>query len=251
MRALIIDDESKARHLLRSILTEFCMQVDEIEEAGDLPEGVRAIQKYKPELVFLDIEMPGYSGLQILEFIDESQVNFEIIFTTAYDEYAVRAFDLNAVSYLLKPLSPEMVKEAVAKAALRRSRDQISTQLEALKDTLQKQSVRKIGLPVSDGILFLKVHEILYLQAEGMYTRFFTVEGESYLISKPLKHFVQLLSDLPSFVKPHRSYLINLAFVKQVVKSDGGYILMDNGDQVALSREKQQDVLELLHAGYT
>jgi two-component system LytT family response regulator len=115
MKALIIDDEQKARHLLKFLVEENCPQITEIELAEDLPNGIRVINTFQPDIVFLDIEMPGYSGLQILDFIAPEQVNFELIFTTAYSEYAIKAFELNAIDYLLKPLRDEQVETAVAK----------------------------------------------------------------------------------------------------------------------------------------
>lgn len=247
MVAIIIDDESKARNLLKNILEEFCPEIKTVVEANDLPSGVMAINKNKPDVVFLDVEMPGYAGTQILDFFDEAQIKFQIIFTTAYQEYALKAFELSAISYLLKPLRPSQVKEAVAKVSEIKSSEQINTQLKELNNALSSRVFEKIGLPITDGILFVKLDEIFYLKAEGMYTNVMTENGGVQLISKPLKYFVNLLKEIPGFYRTHRSYLINKRHINQVVKKEGGYILMDNGDSVSVSKEKLNELLKLLN----
>ena len=151
MKAVIIDDEERARRLLKVLVEDNCPQITEIFQANDLPEGVRLINQENPDIVFLDIEMPGYSGIQLLDFFTPSQINFEIIFTTAYSNYAIKAFELNAVDYLLKPLRDEQLKNAVEKAITQRGKSQVSERLEELKNTLQVSKVKKIGLPVSNG----------------------------------------------------------------------------------------------------
>lgn len=246
MKALIVDDESKARNLLHTILEESCPEIEVVGEAADLPSGIKAIHKHHPDIVFLDVEMPGYAGTQILEFFDESQINFHVIFTTAYSEYAVKAFEINAISYLLKPLRPAQVKEAVVKAEAIIASQQINNHLKELSDTLKTNTFEKIGLPVSDGILFMKLEEIYYFKAEGMYTEVVTLHDEKHLISKPLRYFVTLLQDRKEFYRTHRSFLVNINYIKQLVKKDGNYILMDNGDTVSASREKMEELIPLL-----
>lgn len=245
MNCIIIDDESKARNLLRILIEENCPKIKTIFEASDLLSGVEIIQKEEPSIVFLDIEMPEHSGLEILEFIEKEVHNFEIIFTTAYSEYAIQAFQLAAVDYLLKPVRPNQVKEAVDKALTLLGKSQINQKLEHLKQSLEKEDFNKIALPVSDGIKFLPVQEIIFLEAEGMYTQFHTLT-EKILVSKPLKHFAELLESKNTFYRPHRSYLINLKYIKQYVKSDGGYIIMETDKQVSISQGKKEEFLSLV-----
>lgn len=237
MKAVIIDDESKARNLLRVILEEYCSDVTVITEAEDLPSGIKAIHKINPDVVFLDVEMPGYAGTQILDFLDETQINFQIVFTTAYSDYALKAFELNAISYLLKPLRPKLVADAVLKIAEKKSKNQITTQLKELSNTLKSNTFTKIALPVSDGVMFVRLNELIYFKADGMYTHVFTVNNNKLLISKPLKYFVEMLAETPMFFRCHRSFLVNKNFIKQIVKSDGGYFLMENDDVVSASKE--------------
>lgn len=245
MNALIIDDENKARNLLKTILKEYCPEITSIWEADDLPSGVMTINKNKPDMVFLDVEMPGYAGTQILDFFDESQVNFQIIFTTAYQEYALKAFEINAISYLLKPLRPSSVKEAVKKVIEIKSNSQINQQLKELNNTLKSKTFSKIALPVADGILFVKLDEIIYLKADGMYTNVITINQDSLLISKPLKHFVDLLKENSCFYRTHRSFLINKNHIKQIVKKEGGHIIMDNNNMISVSKERLEELSQV------
>jgi two-component system LytT family response regulator len=246
MKAIIIDDERKARNVLRILVEENCPKITQIFEAEDLLSGVAIIEKEEPNIVFLDIEMPEHSGLEILNFIEKDVVNFEIIFTTAYSEYAIQAFQLSAIDYLLKPVRPSQVKAAVDKAISLIGKSQISTKLEELKKSLNATNFEKIGLPVADGIKFVNFNEIIMMEADGMYTKIATSTEAEILISKPLKHFVDLLQNIPVFYKPHRSYLVNLKYIQKYVKSDGGYILMDNGKSVSISKEKRDEFLEIV-----
>ncbi|WP_103067930.1 LytR/AlgR family response regulator transcription factor [Aquimarina sediminis] len=246
MKAIIIDDERKARNLLRVLVEENCPKITQIYEAGDLITGVEIIKSEEPNIVFLDIEMPEHSGLEILNFIEKDVVNFEIIFTTAYSEYAIQAFQLSAIDYLLKPVRPSQVKEAVNKAMAILGKSQITNKLEELKNSLSSSNFKKIGLPVADGIKFIEFEDIIMMEADGMYTKITTTSENEILISKTLKHFVNLLQNIPTFYKPHRSYLINLKYIQRYVKSDGGYIIMDNGKAVSISKEKKEAFLEIV-----
>ena len=247
MKVLIIDDEQKARNLLRLLIEENCPQVTEIETAEDLPQGVGLIRQFQPEIVFMDIEMPGYSGLQLLEFISPAQINFEIIFTTAYSEYAVKAFELNAIDYLLKPLRDAQVEQAVMKAIRQIGKSQVSERLEELKNTFKAANLRKIGLPISNGILFVEFENIIMLEADRMYTKVSTLQ-EEILVSKPMKFFAELLTDEANFYRPHRSFLINLRHIRQYVNQDGGYIVMVNDRNVSISRDKKEEFFEIIQS---
>ena len=171
MKALIIDDEKKARQVLRILIEENCSKITEIVEADNLLSGVELIKLESPDIVFLDIEMPEHSGLEILNFIDKEVHNFEIIFTTAYSDYAIQAFQLSAIDYLLKPVRPNQVKEAVDKALSQIGNSQISLKLEELKKSLQSKNFKKIGLPYADGIKFVNFEDIIMLEADSMYTK--------------------------------------------------------------------------------
>lgn len=246
MKAIIIDDENKARTLLHVLLKENCPKITEINEAEDLLSGVKLIKEHKPDLVFLDIEMPMHSGLEILDFIGKDEINFEIIFVTAYSEYALRAFELSAIDYLLKPLRPTALVAAVEKAIKQIGKSQITAKLEELKKGLASSNFSKIGIPFSDGIKFIEFNDIIMLEADGMYTKIDTRGESEILVSKPLKHFVDLLNDKGIFYKPHRSFLINLAFIKEYIRKEGGYIIMDNGKTVSISKDKKEEFLSIV-----
>jgi two-component system, LytTR family, response regulator len=247
MRAVIIDDEQKARNLLRILLEENCPQINEIEDADSLPKGVSLINQFKPDIVFLDIEMPGYSGIQLLDFFTREQITFEIIFTTAYSEHAIKAFELNAISYLLKPLRDEQVEGAVKKAIIQIGKSRVSERLEELKNTFKASSVRKVGLPVSNGVIFVEFDDIVMLEADRMYTKVSTQSSGDILVSKPMKFFIDVLKEAAEFYRPHRSYLINLKHIKQYVNQDGGYIIMDNQKTVGISKDKKDEFFEVIH----
>lgn len=246
MKVLLIDDERKARNVLRILLEENCPRITEIFEAGDLLSGVELIKNQKPQLVFLDIEMPEYSGLEIVDFIDKESYDFEIIFVTAYSEYAIQAFQLSAIDYLLKPIRPTVLKEAVDRAIENIGKSQLSKQLIELKKSFTELQFKKIALPFSEGIKFVNFDEIILLEADGMYTKIYMKNGGELLVSKPLKHFVGLLEQQKMFYKPHRSFFINLTFIREYIKKDGGYIIMDNGKIVSISKDKKQEFLTIV-----
>ncbi len=246
MKAIVIDDEQKAVFAVESIVKEYCTELEWAGSAQDLPSGVRLIKKIKPDIVFLDIEMPGYSGLNLLEFFNEDEIDFEIIFTTAYSEFAIQAFQLSAMDYLLKPIQIDQLVKAVEKIQRKKNREINSEKISALKRNLQPETqVLKIAIPVTDGLLFVQSSEISYLKAEGSYTQFFMVDGTKHLVSKILKEYERLLS-LKTFFRPHRSFIINLDEVKHYIRKDGGYLVMKNGDHISISQEKKDDLLKLL-----
>lgn len=246
MKAVLIDDEQKARMLLRTILDEYCDEVEQINMAENLIDGVNLIREYQPDVVFLDVEMPDHLGTQIIDFFEPEEMDFSIIFTTAHADYAIKAFEINAVDYLLKPLRPKQVREAIQRVKAQQKQNNLAQQISELQDSFSNKHFKKIALPVTDGILFVELHELLGLEADGMYTKVYTQKDGMQTISKPLKYFTDLLGDLPHFYRPHRSFYINLRFVKQFVRRDGNYILMDNDWVVSISRSRRNEFLELL-----
>lgn len=248
MQALIIDDEPKARNLLKILIQENCSKIENISTAEDLLSGVELIKKEQPQIIFLDIEMPEHSGLEILDFIDKEHYNFEVVFTTAYSEYAIQAFELSAIDYLLKPIRVDKLQLAVEKAALSIGKSQVNIKIEELRKSLKSLNFKKIALPVADGIKFVDFEDIIMLKADGMYTNISLQSKDEILISKPLKHFVELLGSTPTFYKPHRSYLINLKYIQEYSKKDGGYIVMDNNETVSISKDKKEEFLTIVQS---
>jgi two-component system LytT family response regulator len=247
MKAVIIDDESKARHLLSTILKDYCPQVTQIKEAKNLMDGVQLIRSVKPDIVFLDIEMPDYLGIEIGEFLEPSEMNFQLIFTTAYSEYAIKAFEVNAIDYLLKPIRPKQIKNALNKIAQRVRNNSTAQQVSILKESIEDNHFKKIAVPVSTGILFVDIEDIICMEADGMYTKLHTNSNGAQIISKPLKYFVDLLTGYEHFYRSHRSFLININFVRQYIKKDGHSILLENNIETPLARDKKKLFLDLIN----
>jgi two-component system LytT family response regulator len=241
MKAIIIDDEKRARVSLSLLLQEYCPQVTIVAECENLPEGVKAIRKHQPDIVLLDIEMPGHSGLELLDFFDENEVNFSIIFTTAYNEYALKAFKFSAVDYLLKPIIPEELAEAVERVAKQKQRFE---NFRAFKENLQQETLTKIAVPSGNTLLFLDTDKIMYIKGEGAYSEVFCSDGSKQLVSRNLKNFEDILCSDSRFLRIHKSYIVNFNFVVAFNKSDGGSIELENKAQIPVSPDKAQQILD-------
>jgi two-component system LytT family response regulator len=244
MRAILIDDEQKARNMLRSLLEEYCPEVEIVTECSNVPTAVAAINDHKPDVVFLDIDMPGYNGFQLLEFFNP--VNFEVIFTTAHSEYALQAFRVSALDYLQKPIDIDLLVAAVEKLKARHGNSIINEQLALLRTNDQAKAIEKIALPIADGIVFIQVKDIVQLQAERAYTSIHLKTGQPIMASKNIKEFEEILANEKYFYRCHRSNIINLKEVQKYVKSEGGYIEMSNGNSVSISKDLRDDFLRLM-----
>jgi two-component system, LytTR family, response regulator len=243
---IIIDDEPKARLLLEAIIKQYCPQLNIVALCEDLPNGVKAIKKHSPNLVFLDIEMPGHSGLELLDFFNDDEVNFSVIFTTAYNEYALQAFKFSAIDYLLKPLQHNQLIEAVERFT-KQEEKQKAIQLKNLKENLNTSiswEDKRIAVPSGQTINFFKPSDIIMIKGEAAYSEIHLQNGSKLLASRNLRHFEELVAEIPTFFRSHKSYIINRNCVKQYVKSDGGYLEMSNGMQASLSSEKVAEFLD-------
>ena len=246
MKAIIIDDENKARRLISSLLTEHCPEITSLLEADDLETGVALIKEHRPDIVFLDIEMPKHSGLEIANFFEPNEINFQIIFVTAYNDYAIQAFKLSAVDYILKPVDISELKSAVEKAKKNIESKSITNRLDDLKKVFQQLSLNKMVLEIPKGILFVSHDDIILFEADGMYTKVYMKNNESQLICKPMKHFVDQLIDKPIFYTPHRSYLVNLKYIKELSKKDGFHLIMENNKTIPIAKEKKDEFMQLV-----
>jgi two-component system, LytTR family, response regulator len=243
IKALIIDDETRARSLLRGLLTEFCPDVEVVGDAADLPSGVKAIRKLKPNLVFLDIEMPGFSGLELLDFFDANEVDFDIVFATAYDQYALRAFKLSAIDYLLKPIDPAELERAVQKVVKKR---QTPTLIDpsVQYDMLRNISAQRIALPTASGIRFLDLDKIMLFRADGSYTEIITETHEKIVVSRSLKSFTDALEGNSDFFRVQRSYIINCHFITEYVKSNGGFVRLGDRYEIPIQADRLKEFLD-------
>lgn len=243
IKAIIVDDEGRARRILENFIKEYCPEISIVAMVEDVPQAVKAIKKFQPELVFLDIEMPGYNGFQLLEFFEE--VNFEIIFTTAYSEFALKAFQVSAIDYLLKPIQIDQLVNSIAKFNKIRGNSLIKERIETLQSNLKEKKINKIVVPLSEGSLFLELSDIVYLKSEGSYVNFYLKDGTKILASKNIKDFEQQLSDHEGFFRVHRSYLINTVFVTSV-SSDHLAVILQQKTSVSIARDRKQDFLHFL-----
>jgi two-component system, LytTR family, response regulator len=247
IKCIIIDDEAKARKLLHAIIEQYCSNLQIEAECEDLPGGVKAIKKYKPSLVFLDIEMPGYSGLELLNFFEPEEVDFEIVFTTAYNEYALQAFRFSAIDYLLKPIQHTQLIEAVERFTKRQRITAPSQQLELLTENLsinKNWADKKIVIPSGQSLHFFQPNEIIMIKAEAAYSEIYLLNGKKLLASRNLKHFEDMLHTIPIFFRSHKSYIVNLNHVITYNKSDGGSLQMVNGHTAGISSERNEELIK-------
>jgi two-component system LytT family response regulator len=246
IKVVIIEDEVKAADMLQIMLQKNHTDVAVVDKCNDLPSGVRSIKKHQPALVFLDIEMPGYSGLQLLEFFNEDEVNFSIIFTTAFSDYAIKAFELSAIDYILKPIQIDKLNVAIDKFRKKQQKDLATYQkMQLLKNNLQAEH-KRIAVPVVSGVEILKLAEIMYLQANGSYTNIFLNNNTHVLVGKNLKYFEDLIADDTLFFRTHRSYLVNISYIKKVLKSNGGELILNNNISLPINTDKFEDLIALL-----
>ena len=238
-KALIVDDEQGNRELLTSMLLKHCTQIEKISSAKSVAEAEKILKKGEVDVVFLDIEMPRENGFDLLNKFKE--INFKIIFVTAYDAYALKAIKYSALDYLLKPVDKKELIEAVNKLD---SLESQKAQLDLLSYNLQNEEDRRIALATQDEVLFVKVSNIIRLQAEANYTKVYLETEEPVLLSGNIGHFEKILND-QRFYRSHQSHLINMKHVKKFVKKEGGYFVMADKSQVPVSRLKREEVKRL------
>lgn len=241
MNVIIIDDEKRARLNLNLILAEYYPSINVVAECENLPQGVKAIRKFKPQLVLLDIEMPGHSGLELFDFFNEDEIDFSLIFTTAYNEYAIQAFKFSAIDYLLKPIVPEELVNAIKR--LEKQQGKLE-QIQVLKENFSKEKLTKIAVPSGSSLLFLDTQKIAYLKGDGAYSEVYLIDGTKNLVTRNLKNFEDILCNDERFVRLHKSYIVNLEHVIAFNKADGGSISLSNKTQIPVSADKVDAVLE-------
>jgi two-component system LytT family response regulator len=243
IKAIIVDDSAQARKLLRLMIQELANDVSILGEAENVNEAVDLIKKQKPDVVFLDIEMPGKSGLQLVEEISKEEANYDIIFTTAYNDYALKAFRLSAIDYLLKPIDEQQLEEAIAKLRERKLLKDNKKQFDTLKYNLSNNSDSIICIPMLNGNEYVYLKSIEFLEAEGSYVKIHLVEQKQKVVAKNLKYFENALQNSPIFFRAHRSYLLNLQHVKKFEK---GKIITTTGAEIDLARERKNDFLQAM-----
>ena len=235
--AIIVDDEESARSILANLLARFCPSIKVLGSYSNVEVAVHSIHALKPKLVFLDIEMPNYSGFEIVNFFEK--VDFEMVFITAYDKYAIRAFEVSAVDYLLKPIDIDRLKEAVQRVEKRLGQDSGFSQ-ELLTEALKSKTVSRISVSIKGYQTILEVNDIVAIEASESYSHIHTTDGSQHLVSKNLKHFETLLADNPNFFRSHKSWIVNLDMMEKYQRSAGDIVLQ--GDLVAkLSKYRKEE----------
>lgn len=242
IRVLIIDDETQARLLVRNILKDSSFETEVLAECENLPEAIKAIKKHKPDLIFLDIEMPGYSGIDLLDFFNDDEIDFHIVFVTAYHSYAIQAFKLSAVDYVLKPVTLEDIENALALYEKKVERG--NAHFQALKENLKSNPQSKIAVPSGNTVQFIEPDRILFLKGEGSYTEIVFTDDSKLMVSRNLKNFEEAFEFQDRFFRCHKSYIVNTNFITSYLKSDGGFIVLKEKHHISIAQEKVNELLE-------
>ena len=244
IKSLIIDDEQHCIDALKADLDKYCGNVEVSTTCMSGKEGIFAIKKYKPRLIFLDVEMPWMNGFEMLEMLDN--IDFCIIFTTAYDKFAAKAFRISAVDYLLKPVDANDLKIAVKKAEEKILASEGAVNIENLLHNLKQPAQhQKIAFPQREGYEFITVENILYCNAEGAYTSVHLINNKKFLISKNLGDIEEMLpADI--FQRIHHSTIVNIQHITNLIRADGGYLILDNGEKLMVSKAKKDMLLQRL-----
>ncbi len=243
IRSIIIDDEDHCRSSLTKQLEWSCPQVEVIAEGKSASEGRELVIQHQPDLVFLDIEMPGGSGFDMIKSLPSIQ--FKLVFTTAFDEYALQAFKVNAIAYLLKPIDEDELISTIEKVQVEKN-DVVGKKLEKLMNYLSAENKSgKIALPVSDGLQFVSIEKIVRCEADGNYCTIYLDDGNKMVISKTLKYISELVKQ-QKFVRVHQSHIINMDFIKKYIRGKNGQIIMDDGSVIPVSRAKKDGFLDNL-----
>ncbi len=244
LNAIIIDDERNALEVLEMQLQHFCPEVNVVAKCDGGEKGIAAIKKHQPQIVFLDIEMPHKNGFDVLN--ETKGLNYEVIFTTAYDQFAIKAFKFSAVDYLLKPVDVTELRAAVDKVKNRATQEPLDDRIKKLLSQFTQPAApasEKIALPVGDAMQLVLPNDILRCESESNYTHIFLVNGKKITTAKTLKDVEENLGGL-NFYRVHQSHLVNMNHISKVVRGDGGYVLMDDGTQIAISRNRKEAFLE-------
>jgi two-component system, LytTR family, response regulator len=243
INAVLIDDEKHCLETLGLLLQRHCPEVHILEECRSAKKGVEAINKHQPDLVFLDIEMPMMNGFQLLEQFPE--IGFAVIFTTSYDQYAIKAFRYSALDYLLKPIDPEELSAAVKKVAQKKNLP-FAEQFEILLKQIKHQGTGfdKIAVPTLEGFELIRADQIVRCEADDNYSHLYLKDGSKIVACRMLKEMEELLQEFKYFLRVHNSFVVNMNEVKKYVRGDGGYLLMSDGSNVSISKSRRESLIK-------
>ena len=247
IKSILIDDEQNSLEMMEWLLTTYCPEVSILAQCNSAETGMEAIRRLQPDVVFLDIEMPRMNGFDMLEQFDK--LTFDVVFCTAYDQFALKAFRYSALNYLLKPVDPDDLKETVRRIAEKQNtptREQISMLLKTIREepAAARATPPRIALTTSDGLIFVSTQDILYCEAESNYTKIVLAGGKKIMVAKVLKDIDDTLSG-EDFFRIHNSFLINVNHIKKFVRNDGGYIVMADDATITISRSRRQAFMDM------
>ncbi len=241
MRVIIVDDEKRARNYLRGILEDQFKKIEIVGEADGVESGIKLINEFEPELIFLDVQMQDGTGFDLLAKIDRSK--FHVIFISAYDRFAITAIKFSAVDYLLKPVESIDLGLALDKVEKTKLTDEVQNKLDLLLNNVNK--IEKIALPSLNGIEFVRIENIVRCESDNNYTNFYLTSREKIVVSKTLKEFEDMLES-KGFFRTHKSHIINLTFLKKYIKGEGGIAVMEDSSEITVSRRRKEEFLEVL-----
>lgn len=243
INAILIDDEKHCLETLRMMLNRYCKDVNIIEECSSAKKGLEVIARHSPDLIFLDIEMPIMNGFELLQRLPE--IPFAVIFTTSYDQYAIKAIKFSALDYLLKPIDPEELLSAVAKVSSRKQQPGAEQFNILLKQIRQKGAgFEKIAIPTLEGFELIRADQIIRCEADDNYTHVFLKNKNKIVSSRMLKEMEELLQEFRYFERVHNSHLVNMNEVSKYIRGDGGYLLMSDGSTVSISKSRRESLIK-------
>lgn len=241
LNCMILDDEPRNVQLLQHMLTEHCPQLNIVATETDARKGVAIIKELQPQLLFLDVEMPHLNGFETLKSLEP--VGFEVIFVTAYSQYAVEAFEVHAVGFVTKPVNTEKLMAAVQIATQRIEQKSINKNLfSLLESNSRQQQPNKIPLSTTNGLVFVKISDIMYCESSGNYTNFFMHDDKKIVVSRQLGEYEKLLPET-DFIRIHDKYILNLSFIKEYIKGSGGEVILENGKELPVAARRKDDFL--------
>ena len=243
-KVVIVEDEKKSREVLKNLLENYCPEINIVGIAESVPKGIEIINSVHPDIVFLDIEMQTSTGFDLLQSLDT--LDFDVIFTTAYEQYALKAIKFSALDYLLKPIDINELKQAIHKLVKKRTKGENNEQLVQLINNLAPSKPHRIIISTSEDILFIEVNDIVRCEAQGAYTIFHLKDNSKLTASKNLKEYEMLLSE-HNFFRIHNSHLVNINEVHKYIKSNGGYVEMKDGTKVSIAQNRKQEFLERMY----
>jgi two-component system, LytTR family, response regulator len=244
IRCILIDDEADSLEVMEMLIKTYCPQVKIEAVCNNAEKGIAAINQFRPDVVFLDIEMPNMNGFDMLEKFDD--LFFDVVFITAYHQFAIKAFRYSALNYLLKPVDPDDLVKTIERVEKKKTAP-LKEQMEMLLHHFHnpdKQTISRIALTTAEGLLFVNTADIIFCESDSNYTKVILKDGKKILVSKPLKDLDDTLAG-PDFYRIHNSFLVNLNHIKKYVRGEGGYVIMDDGSTVSISRTRKQEFVEL------